>query len=123
MIYAQNVLGTRWLVFFWLALEEDESRTLFWTYRMILDLFFRAVKPRMQPSRKPTSPWSFLLLFFLHGGLSNATFIFFIFYCYIQITNYYDPEGDAFQTETEVLHCIAACFYRRVKVQADLCRA
>ena len=28
-------------MFFWLALAEDESRTLFWTYRMILDLFCR----------------------------------------------------------------------------------
>ena len=27
--YAQNVLGTHWLMFFWLALEEDEWRTLF----------------------------------------------------------------------------------------------
>ena len=47
-------------------------------------------------------------------------FYFFIFYCYIQITNYYDPEGDSFQTETEVSYCIAICFYRRVEVQADL---
>jgi len=60
------------------------------------------------------------LLFFLLGGLSNATFLFFIFYCYIQITNYYDPQGDAFQTKTKVMHCIAPCFYRRVEVQGVL---
>jgi len=79
-------------------------------------------KPSNQPSKKPSQksnspaerPYIYtlevFLLFFLHGGLSNATFLFFIFYCYIQITNYYDPEGDAFQTETEVSHCIAFCF-------------
>ena len=32
----------------------------------------------------------------------------------------FDPQGDAFQRRTEVSHCIAACFYRRVEVQAVL---
>ena len=129
MIYSQNVLGTRWLVFFWLALAEDESRTLFWTYRMILDLFcrykrsagicmqpspdaflrtsikngrcsrmlwlswsghslgmltnntldFSAVKSRMQPSRKPTSPWSFYYFFFMVDCQMQHFYFLFLF--------------------------------------------
>jgi len=36
--------------------------------------------------------------------LSNATFIVIVIYIF------YDPEGDAFQTKTEVMHCIADVF-------------
>ena len=105
---AQNVLGTRWLVFFWLALEEDESRTLFWTYRMILDLFFRAVEPRMQPSRKPTSPWSFYYFFFMVD--CQMLRLYFLLFTVTYKSQIIDPQGDAFQTKTEVSYCIAVCF-------------
>ena len=49
-----------------------------------------------------------------------------LLHCYlILLLLLFDPQGDPFQRGTEVLHCIAVCFYtRQVEVQADLyCKA
>ena len=56
-----------------------------------------------QPSRKPMSLWSFLI-FFLHGGLSNATFIFIVIYIF------YAPQGDALQQGTEGMEYVVLHF-------------
>jgi hypothetical protein len=88
------------LCFFFLALEEDEWRTLF-----TLDFSGRRTKDATQQEAR--IPLKFLI-FFSSRWIVKCYIS--IFYFYIQITNYYDPEGDAFQTKTEVLHCIARCF-------------
>jgi hypothetical protein len=57
-----------------------------------------------------------LQLFYQEAPTEVNQPLYFYFYWYIQmqIIIFYDPEGDAFQTETEVSDCIALCLLKRL---------
>ena len=56
----------------------------------------------------------------LENSVKLAVSLLFMVDCQMLVFILFGPQGDAFQRWTEVLHCIAFCFYRQVEVQADL---
>jgi hypothetical protein len=63
-------------------------------------LDFSAFESRMQPSRKPTSPWSFYYFFFMVD--CQMLHFYFLFFTVTYKSQIIAPQGDALQQGTEV---------------------
>ena len=63
-------------------------------------LDFSAFESRMQPSRKPTSPWSFYYFFFMVD--CQMLHLYFLFFTVTYKSQIIAPQGDTLQQGTEV---------------------